>query len=73
MAITSVDSKWKRNVLVDDSDIEDSFTFCGILEDRYHKISRNWNKDTCLKNENSYNQIILPALKDQDNKLISFR
>lgn len=64
--------------LIDDSWIREihrngltEYTFCGALEYRYKHIAKYWNADTRKKHEREYNNIILPALKNHNDKSIS--
>lgn len=64
-------------ILIDDSWIREihrngltEYTFCGALEYRYKHIAKYWNADTRKKHEREYNNIILPALKNHNDKSI---
>lgn len=65
--------KWIREVHKRENDAEVSsvLTFCGALEVCYKELSFYWNSSTKKKNESSYENIILPALKDHNDKTIS--
>lgn len=67
---TSIDEKWIREITRSDLEEEDKYTFCGVLEYRYNHIARYWNAETRRKHEREYNNIILPALKNHDDKTI---
>ena len=65
------------NIQIDDSWIREIYkdglkelTFCGALEYRYRHVAKNWNTDTRKKHEREYNNIILPALKNHNDKSI---
>ncbi|MBR2549263.1 MAG: site-specific integrase [Clostridiales bacterium] len=47
------------------------YTFCGALEYRYKHIATNWNDETRRKYEREYNDIILPALDNHNEKCIN--
>lgn len=64
---TLIDNKWIRTI---NKNGQDEFTFCGALEDRYKHISLYWNADTQKKHDREFNNIILPALSDHNNKTI---
>lgn len=65
--------KWIREVHKRENDAELSsvLTFCGALEVCYKELSFYWNSNTKKKNESSYENIILPALKDHNDRTIS--
>ncbi len=65
--------KWIREVHKRENGVEVSsvLTFCGALEVVYKELSFYWNSNTKKKNESSYENIILPALKDHNDKTIS--
>ncbi len=62
-----IDDIWIREIYRDGIR---EYTFCGALEYRYNHIAKNWNADTRKKHEREYNNIILPALKDHNEKSI---
>ena len=68
MARTLIDNTWIRETYKDG---KREYTFCGALEYRYSHVAKNWNSDTRKKHEREYNNIILPALKNHDDKAIS--
>ena len=67
---TIIDEKWIREIYNSDNCFEKEFTFVGALEDRYHHVAFHWNKRTRHDNELIYNNKILPALKDHNEKSI---
>ena len=46
-------------------------TFCGVLEDLYLVIARNWNDETMEKYDRDYNNVILPHIDNHNTKIIS--
>ena len=46
-------------------------TFCGTLEQFYNTISSGWNNETKTKYDRDYNNVILPHIKNHNNKIIS--
>lgn len=62
-----IDDKWIREIYKDGLK---EFTFCGALEYRYRHVAKNWNADTRKKHEREYNNIILPALENHNDKSI---
>lgn len=67
MAKILIDDNWIREIHKDGLT---EYTFCGALEYRYKHIAKNWNIDTRKKHEREYNNIILPALKNHNDKSI---
>ncbi|MCR5357029.1 MAG: hypothetical protein K6E63_06465 [Lachnospiraceae bacterium] len=67
MAKTLIDDQWIREIYKNN---QKEYTFCGALEYRYKHIAKNWNAETRKKHEREYNSIILPALRDHNNKTI---
>ncbi len=67
MKQTMIDDSWIREIYRDG---RKEYTFCGALEDRYKHIAFHWNSDTRKKHGREFNNIILPALKDHNNKTI---
>lgn len=65
-----VDEKWVREIHRATSSSEDKYTFCGVLEDKYNHIAYYWDPGTRKKFESKYNNIILPALKNHNEKTI---
>ena len=63
-----IDESWVREI---NKDGLTEYTFCGALEFRYKHIAKNWNLDTRKKHEREYNSIILPALKNHNDKSIN--
>ena len=70
MSINLIDDKWVREIHRQNGDPRNRYTFCGALEYRYNHIAKNWNPETRKKHEREYNNIILPALKEHNNKTI---
>ena len=72
MAHTVVDESWIREIYDDNTDGSIcNLTFCGVLEQLYRAISFNWKSASTRKlNAAAYNNIILPALANHDNKRI---
>lgn len=72
MAHTVVDESWIREIYDDNADgTVCNLTFCGVLEQLYRAISFNWKSASTRKlNAAAYNNIILPALANHDNKRI---
>ena len=68
---TQIDESWVREISSTDSSLSCKYTFCGALEKLYDPISYKWNRETRIKHEREYNNIILPALKNHDEKAIS--
>lgn len=70
MAHTVVDESWIREIYDDNTDGSIcNLTFCGVLEQLYRAISFNWKSASTRKlNAAAYNNIILPALANQDKK-----
>ena len=62
-----IDDSWIREIYKDGLK---ELTFCGALEYRYRHVAKNWNTDTRKKHEREYNNIILPALKNHNDKSI---
>ena len=62
-----IDDSWIR--VINKGGVSE-YTFCGALEYRYLHIAKNWNTDTRKKYEREYNSIILPALKNHNDKSI---
>ncbi len=67
MAKTLIEDSWIREI---HKDGVTEYTFCGALEYRYNQVAYNWNADTRKKHEREYNNIILPALKNHNEKSI---
>ena len=65
-----IDSKWIREIIREEADPFDRYTFCGALELRYEHIAINWNKDTRRKYDRLYNGVIIPSLVGHDEKTI---
>lgn len=65
-----IDEKWIREIYKESGDPRDKYTFCGALEYRYGHIAINWNAETRKKHEREYNNIILPALANHNDKTI---
>lgn len=65
MAKILIDDSWNREVYKNGLT---AYTFCGALEYRYSHIAKNWNADTRKKHEREYNNIILPALRNHNEK-----
>lgn len=70
MVRPGIDSRWVREIQKENADMNDKYTFCGALEYRYNQIALYWNGETRKKHDRDYNNIILPALKDHDEKTI---
>lgn len=72
MAHTVVDGSWIREIYDDNTDGSVcNLTFCGVLEQLYRAISFNWKSASTRKlNAAAYNNNILPALANHDNKRI---
>lgn len=68
MAKTLIDDSWIREI---SRGGKMEYTFCGALEYRYRHIAKNWNADTRKKHEREYNNTILPALPNHNEKSIS--
>ena len=68
---TQIDESWVREISSTDASLNCKYTFCGALEEVYDHISCYWNKATRIKHEREYNNTILPALKNHDDKAIS--
>jgi len=64
---TLIDNTWIREIHRNGST---EYTFCGALEYRYRHIAFRWNPDTRKKHEREYNNIILPALENHNEKSI---
>ena len=72
MKTIHLSDQWIREIHRPDRDDEiSSLTFCGALEKEYWEIAFYWNADTQKKNNRTYENIILPALKDHNDKSIS--
>ena len=67
MTKTSIDDNWIREIHKEGLT---EYTFCGALEYRYNHVAKNWNADTRKKHEREYNTIILPSLKNHNDKTI---
>lgn len=67
MAKTIIEDNWIREIFKDGVT---EYTFCGALEYRYRHIAYHWNADTRKKHEREYNNVILPALKNHNEKSI---
>ena len=67
MAKTHINGNWIRTI---DSRDGTKYTFCGALEYRYKHIATNWNDETRRKYARDYNDIILPALMNHNEKTI---
>lgn len=67
MGKLQIDDSWIREIYKDGIA---EYTFCGALEYRYKHISKNWNAETRKKHEREYNNIIIPALKNHNDKSI---
>ena len=46
-------------------------TFCGVLEDLYKVIAKDWNNSTREKYDRDYNKIIIPNILNHNEKIIS--
>lgn len=46
-------------------------TFCGVLEDLYPTIARNWSDSTRKKYDRDYNNVILPNIENHNCRIIS--
>ena len=73
MKTIHLSDKWAREIHHPDHQYDSisPLTFCGALEEEYWEIAHNWNVDTQKKNERTYENIILPALKNHNDKSIS--
>lgn len=67
MINTQVSEDWIREI---DTPMGLKYTFCGALEYRYKHIAAHWNAETRKKYNRAYNDIILPALENQNEKTI---
>ncbi len=67
MATTQINETWTRTIISQDGE---KYTFCGALEHRYGHIATYWNHETRKKYGREYNDIILPALKNHNEKPI---
>ena len=67
---TIIDGSWTREIYNSDNLFEKEYTFAGALEDRYNHVAYRWNKRTRHENELIYNNKILPALRDHNQKSI---
>ena len=67
MAKTRISNNWTRSIATRDGE---KYTFCGALEYRYNHIAMYWNDETRRKYDREYNDVILPALKDHNEKTI---
>ncbi|MGN0421598.1 MAG: site-specific integrase [Lachnospiraceae bacterium] len=67
MVRTLIDDVWVREIHKEGLT---EYTFCGALEYRYKHIAKNWNTETRRKHEREYSNIILPALKNHNDKSI---
>ncbi|MCR5095899.1 MAG: site-specific integrase [Erysipelotrichaceae bacterium] len=65
--IKTLSSDWVRTI---DSSTGHRYTFCGALEFRYSHIAVHWNPETRRKYERDYNEVILPALNNHNDKSI---
>ena len=65
-----IDSSWVREIHRADAEENDKYTFCGALEHRYNQVAYNWNAKTCRSYELDYNNTILPAMEDHNEKTI---
>lgn len=68
MNTTLINKNWIRTI---SSQEGTKYTFCGALEYRYKHIATNWNDETRRKYEREYNDIILPALDNHNEKCIN--
>ena len=68
MNTTLINKDWIRTI---SSQEGTKYTFCGALEYRYKHIATNWNDETRRKYEREYNDIILPALDNHNEKCIN--
>lgn len=59
----NIDSRWIRS-------INGRLTFCGVYEEYYDEISRNWGESTGTQYDSLYNETILPNLDSHDEKTI---
>ena len=67
MVKTRIDDEWVRAIATEEGE---KYTFCGALEYRYDHIAHYWKDKTREQYENAYNNTILPALIDHNNKTI---
>ncbi len=67
----TISDTWAREVYKNDQGEGSNLTFCGALEHCYGEIAYYWNANTKKKNESSYENIILPAMKSHNDKVIS--
>lgn len=65
MARTQINDNWIRTIVCHDGE---KYTFCGALEYRYGHIAAYWNNETRRQYGREYNDIILPALKNHNEK-----
>ena len=70
MTKLNISDDWITNIYIDGEPKRESYTFRGALEYRYPHISMHWNESTKRKYEREYNNIILPALENHNDKTI---
>ena len=68
MTKLNISDAWISQIIREGTQARDTYTFRGALEYRYSHISMYWNDSTKKKYEREYNNIIIPALKDHNEK-----
>ena len=62
-----ISDEWVREIYTNG---EGGLTFCGALEEQYKSISFYWNNETKRNYDREFNNTILPALKNHNEKSI---
>ena len=68
----AISDNWAREVFKNEQQEGRNYTFCGALEHCYKEISFYWKSAATRKqHESSYENIILPAMENHNDKVIS--
>lgn len=68
----AISDNWAREVYKNEHQEGVNYTFCGALEHCYREISFYWKSvETRKQHESSYENVILPAMENHNDKVIS--